>query len=87
MGARYLLALLVVVTAVLAPKSYDRSLGSWVQLASAPAQQTTAVVPIWFKSFGGPFNAFGRQAAKVVLSDARMSATDMRRATALAERT
>jgi len=52
--------------------SYYKSGGAWVQLATAPAQQTTAIVGLFFKSFGG----FGHQTAKIAFDNFRLDATN-----------
>jgi WD40 repeat protein len=53
--------------------SYYKSGGAWIQLASAPAQQTSAIVALFFKSFGG----FGHQTAKVAFDNFRLDATNV----------
>jgi hypothetical protein len=54
--------------------SYYRSAGGdWVQLATAPAQQTTAIVALSFKSY----NDFGHQTAKVAFDNFRLDATNV----------
>jgi dipeptidyl aminopeptidase/acylaminoacyl peptidase len=54
--------------------SYYRSPGGdWVQLASAPAQQTTAIVALSFKSYSD----FGHQTAKVAFDNFRLDATNV----------
>ncbi len=53
--------------------SYYLSNGSWVQLASAPAQQTAAIIALSFKSFGD----FGHQAAKIAFDNFRLDATNV----------
>ena len=54
--------------------SYYRSPGGdWVQLASAPAQQTTAIVALAFKSY----SEFGHQEAKVAFDNFRLDATNV----------
>ena len=57
--------------------SYYRSGGSWVQLATGAAQQTKAIIALQFKSFGGAFNSFGHQAAKVSFDNFRLAATNV----------
>src|SRR5262249_21766332 len=52
--------------------SYYKSGGAWVQLATAPAQQTTAIVGLFFKSFG----SFGHQTAKIAFDNFRLDATN-----------
>ena len=52
--------------------SYYRSGTTWVQLASAPAQVTPAIVALQFKSFGN----FGHQAARVAFDNFRLDATN-----------
>jgi len=52
--------------------SYYRSGGACVQLATAPAQQTSAIVALFFKSFGG----FGHQTAKIAFDNFRLDATN-----------
>jgi Tol biopolymer transport system component len=54
--------------------SYYRSPGgNWVQLASAPAQQTTAIVALAFKSYAD----FGHQEAKVAFDNFRLDAANV----------
>jgi TolB protein len=52
--------------------SYYLSSGTWVPLGSAPAQQTSAIIALSFKSFGN----FGHQAAKVAFDNFRLDATN-----------
>lgn len=54
--------------------SYYRSPGGdWVQLASAPAQQSTAIVALSFKSYSD----FGHQTAEIAFDNFRLDATDV----------
>lgn len=54
--------------------SYYRSPGGdWVELASAPAEQTTAIVGLSFKSYSD----FGHQTAKVAFDNFRLDATNV----------
>ena len=52
--------------------SYYASRGGWIGLASAPAQQTPAIVALSFKSY----NDFGHQAAQVAFDNFRLDATN-----------
>ena len=52
--------------------SYYASGGGWIGLASAPAQQTPAIVALSFKSY----NDFGHQAAQVAFDNFRLDATN-----------
>jgi Tol biopolymer transport system component len=53
--------------------SYYKSGGTWVPLASAPAQPTTAIVGLSFKSYSD----FGQQEAKVAFDNFRLDATNV----------
>jgi TolB protein len=53
--------------------SYYKHDGVWVPLTSAPAQPTTAIIALSFKSYGN----FGHQAARVAFDNFRLDATNV----------
>ena len=55
--------------------SYYKSDGSWIQLGTGPAQQTTAIVALSFKNYGN--FEFGQQATTVAFDNFRLDATNV----------